>query len=466
MREKVFFLIITLLSPVLAASEYFQGNCDISLQPCEITEFKIQICNDSKENKEYTPFIIGNQSWVKAVPESLNIMPGACGKITLFATPSCLAKEGEYAFEVGFKEIKSLKKVCKLSISSKATPKISIQPGYLFASKCSTANFLINLKNNENEISKVLIVLQTTPENIVSFSSQELILSGNEEKSIPVSLTIPCETQLKELNFNAIAVLPNNQKSVAVSLIKILDAWQFDNELGVENQSVNNDFEAEQSTYIANDFEISQVFEPGIEISKANFEERICLGETNFVDLIVHNKSSRKFSGNVRVKGGEAVVEKDAIEINPDSTSEIRLVVNPKIASHKKLPVKKNLTIVLSSDYVKIEKDFTFDFSNCYGENGFAKDENYGEKNGEVENILVEDANKQSSNAKDGNSLDANNLQDFGKKPDAQKFPVDAMANLINKALGFASKPVYFFAFLITLTIVAIFVSIYRKINE
>jgi hypothetical protein len=449
-----------------ANSEYFEGNCTISLQPCEITSFKIQICNDTKESKEYNPFIIGNSSWVKTVPESLNVMPGACGKITIFATPSCLVKKGEYDFEVGVKEIESVKKTCKLNILSNSAPKISIQPSYLFANKCGNANFLINLKNNESKISRVLIVLQTNPENIVGFPSQEVLLRGNEEKSIPVNLAIPCETQLKELNFNATAVLQNNQKSIAVSLIKILEEHQIDREQSVESRNINNGFEEGESSYNINAFEINQFFEPGIEISKTDFVEKICLGEDNFVDLIVHNKTSQTFVGNVRIKGGEAVVAKDTIEINPGSNSEIRLIVNPKITSHKKLPFKKNLTIVLSSGYVRIEKDFTFDFLNCYVGSEGVSVENSREEVNKIDYGLIKDNNGQSNNVGDKNLFDANKLQGFDKNSNVQKLLTDAMANLVNKTFGFASKPVYFFAFLIVITIVVIFVSIYRKINE
>lgn len=211
-----------------------EGSCDTVSVQCDLRISDLTICNDESFSQTVFPSVSGNvPSWVKVLPESVELEPGACEKLEVYTIAPCYQEPGNYSAVVSVNGAGQDSISCDIQINQGHFVDVEVVPGERTVSQCEAANYEVILTNNtivpNQEQELVNLSIGGVDSSWVSIEEFQTIVEKGEPKGISLTLTSACMQEIGDYSFEVKASLFNpNFFSIAQGNIIVIQGQSFD----------------------------------------------------------------------------------------------------------------------------------------------------------------------------------------------------------------------------------------------
>lgn len=325
-----FFLI---LIAILVNGQAISGTCSTVSNQCDTTINNMELCNDSPVQHTYSLDFEGEVAdWFTILgPEQITLPAGECAQFNVYAIAACYAEPGTYEAELIVTNGSTIRTTCFFEVTQGHIVDVEITPEVQAATECELREYEITLTNNsatQQNTENVYLNIAGLPTDWYTLEADALIVAKGTPETVGLTVQAPCDADLGEYEFEAVASLENPSFASSDNASYLLSSGQ----------------------------------EPVLTI---NAEYDACLEETiqNSIMLINTGKMEDEFKISLDAPPWVAL-SKNAVVLAPNGTVSLDLVFDKTEAEQKSYDAK--ITIESTKFNYSKEFDFKVELQDCY----------------------------------------------------------------------------------------------------
>jgi len=333
LKTKILLGIFLILFVALANAQAISGTCSSVTNQCDLSINNMELCNDSPVQHTYNIAFDGEaNNWFNVIPDKVTLSPNECAQLNVYTIADCYAEPGNYEADLVISNGSIERVTCFVEVTQGHAVDVEITPETQAATECELREYEITLTNNstiENQQSEnVYLNIAGLPADWHSLEADALIVSKGTPEIVNLTVQAPCDADLGEYEFEAVASLENPSFSSSDNASYLLSSGQ----------------------------------EPVLTI---NAEYDACVEETiqNSILLINAGKMEDEFKISLDAPSWISLSE-NAVILPPEGTISLDLVFDKTQDEQKSYDAK--ITIESTKFNYSKEFDFTVGLQDCY----------------------------------------------------------------------------------------------------